>query len=1212
MTYSFSNTPVYVSEGQTVRFKFKAPSTWNTTQSIKILIGEQETIWYITTIPEDFSPDPYPFTPIDGADTGVMYVYGDGTRPGEDIVEVSGLTPSTQASVTILGSLDGTVDNFSARFKLKSQGETVFGAWQLPNGNVSVENGDEIQVRLKSNDSPGLSSFVDLVIGARTERWTINTAVVPPNEPVPFPDFDDVTNAAIASNVYSNILQVQGLTDTAAITSSNTNLYVGVSNTNTYFTDADGYQVLSGVTFEQVISPLPTIVNGQYLQLRLQSSSAAGALLTQSLGIGDETDGSNWSVTTGNFPSTTPNSFSFTNKNDVLEDALIASNESPAISGLGTDVEVDVTLVSTNGTQPRVKVIYQEGGYSSIGLFPTKVNNGDKLVIYNKSSATFGATVNTQIKVGSRTITTWQITTNSGPDTEATYSIPTGLTNQVPNTQVVSSISTVTGINRPITISATNGALISVDFATPTSDDDSVTFDPAYNSSFRIFITTDSALSGQKQTTVTVGTGTNNSFTWQVSNYAVAPPPPDYRGAWYSKKNALVDSNGDIIENKEDGHSIGTVVPILKQPDGTYGDLEGTVAAGRLDARFPGYLECDGALHNASDYPELFDIIENTYGGDATYSSSTKTYSGQFRVPDLRNRKVVGTGVVDGNKASSAFLATDTSTLVEPGGTGGYWYVDDVDVSGYDPEAQNPYEIIIAGDQLAGALKTFELREQRTDTAIIPEGDRWVEKGLGEWVYRSAGGGYWPAEAAAGRPTSITQNFTMINRAGTGQQGTGMVLNITFEAIPNFATPPDENDDTRYRINSVVNPGQDYQVGDIVSCQFWDDIPTSGDQLVRVLSVYTGTEQDNTSNFFSLGTVKTVFNAPITAEIDFDITGSVVAQIGPLIDTLVTVPPHTHLYVSGVVDGITGDPLIQWNMRGMASLPSRARLPDPAQSNYVGSIGLDGSPLNNLNTFEDGVAKNDTDSVVALWMGRLNSEAPNFLAEWDRIDGVDDLETIIRNMIGNIDTKVYDGEEGEGSGRPQTSSRPADANMRVTETLVAETWWPSPYNRVSDDVFKSLGDGPASQYGTAAGSGGRGVLAVIDTNPKNVRVDAYTPTTLSLPSDSSSTNYYGNSTAGQTETHSHLITTQPVTDLTQDYSYGNVSSWGSDRKGLGSAQQSFNMTFNQSEVGMELNVGTFTLNTSIKKPIPTVAFSPNKKVELVPEFHKVKYIIKAY
>ena len=111
------------------------------------------------------------------------------------------------------------------------------------------------------------------------------------------------------------------------------------SNTNTYFTDADGYQVLRR-TFEQVISPLPTIVNGQHLQLRLQSSSAAGALLTQSLGIGDETDGSNWSVTTGNFPSTTPNSFSFTNKNDVLEDALIASNESRTISGLGTDVEV--------------------------------------------------------------------------------------------------------------------------------------------------------------------------------------------------------------------------------------------------------------------------------------------------------------------------------------------------------------------------------------------------------------------------------------------------------------------------------------------------------------------------------------------------------------------------------------------------------------------------------------------------------------------------------------------------------------------------------------------------------------------------------------------------------------------------------------------------------------------------------------------------------
>ena len=83
MTYSYSTSPVFVSEGQTVRFKFKAPSQWNTRSTVRILIGEQTTNWYIITIPEDFAPDPYPFKTLDDADTDVMYVYADGSRPGD-------------------------------------------------------------------------------------------------------------------------------------------------------------------------------------------------------------------------------------------------------------------------------------------------------------------------------------------------------------------------------------------------------------------------------------------------------------------------------------------------------------------------------------------------------------------------------------------------------------------------------------------------------------------------------------------------------------------------------------------------------------------------------------------------------------------------------------------------------------------------------------------------------------------------------------------------------------------------------------------------------------------------------------------------------------------------------------------------------------------------------------------------------------------------
>lgn len=1052
MSFTFSSTPVYVSEGQTVRFKFKAPSAWNTTQSVTIQIGDQQTIWYITTIPEDFAPDPFPFTTLVDADPDEIYVYGDGSRPGETIITVSGLTPSTLASVTLLGSQESFVENYALRVKRISIGETEFGEWFIPVGNYNVENTDEIQVRLRSNPLEGLTSFIDLSIGARTERWTIETAVTPPNIPVPFPDFDDITNAPLNKTIYSNILQVQGLNDIATITTDNGAL-IGVSNTNTFFTNVDGYEVLSGVTFEPS-SNSPNIINGQYLQLALLTPNTVQTTTLNVLGIGDENAGSAWSVRTGNFPSTTPDAFSFQDKSDLPEDALIASDPAPVsgITGLGTGVEVDVVLVDTTGTEPRVKVIYAEGGESSVGLFPTKVNNGDQLVIYNRSSAVFGDSVETTIRVGQREILPWTIVTNTGPDTDATFTPPNNLTNRAPNKEVVSSIITVGGINRPIEITATNGALISIDFDTPVAGPR--TFDPSINEVFQLYITTDPALSGSKSTVVTVGTGTtNNPFTWTVSNYAVEPPPPELKGAWYSKKTSFIDNNGEIREAKEDGYAIGTVVPILKRPDGTYGDLEGTISAGKLNARFPGYLECDGAEYDVADFPDLFFVIGNTYGGSGDYDQITKTYTGTFKVPDFRNRKLTGTGVVDGNRASSAFLPVEGGESVyEPGGIGGWWYVDNVDVAG-----DNPYEQVL-GD--AGAN--------------------------------------------------------------------------------------------------------------------------------------TGT----TSNFFSIGTVRTSFNAPIQTDISFNVFGSVNAPVGPLVDTLVNVPVHTHLYVTGVTEGNTGDPLILWGT------PALMLGPGPNASIYGGTgdtkIGWQEGPF--AQNQEDNFAKNDPGAAADLYLAKLATLAPNFRTQWDSIDGEENLRAIVRDMMRSTDT----GSETYGS-EPQNR-----ASSQVSTTLNAGVWWPSAYDGIPDSYFRSVGgtafdnlleypDDVVGQASVAAK-----VSAVIDTTSTTIRIDPYVAPIIEEDSDST------------TASHSHLITNIPVIDPNTDYSYGNASSFGNGRVGLGSAAMTINVTFNQNDVGgqpgvgMTLNEGTFTLNSNIKKPIPDVVLSPNRKVPLAPEFHKVKYIIKAF
>ena len=101
MTFSFGTTPVYVSEGQTIRLKFKAPSAWDTTQSVTVQIGDQQTIWYISTIPEDFAPDPYPFTPLDEATPDIMYVTPVWCGMQARILDSWWLTPADAVTATL-------------------------------------------------------------------------------------------------------------------------------------------------------------------------------------------------------------------------------------------------------------------------------------------------------------------------------------------------------------------------------------------------------------------------------------------------------------------------------------------------------------------------------------------------------------------------------------------------------------------------------------------------------------------------------------------------------------------------------------------------------------------------------------------------------------------------------------------------------------------------------------------------------------------------------------------------------------------------------------------------------------------------------------------------------------------------------------------------------------------------------------------------------
>lgn len=60
----------------------------------------------------------------------------------------------------------------------------------------------------------------------------------------------------------------------------------------------------------------------------------------------------------------------------------------------------------------------------------------------------------------------------------------------------------------------------------------------------------------------------------------------------------------------------------------------GSISAFITDTAPKGWLLCDGTEYNKNDYPQLYNLIKNTFGG------STDT----FIVPDLRGRTIIGYG----------------------------------------------------------------------------------------------------------------------------------------------------------------------------------------------------------------------------------------------------------------------------------------------------------------------------------------------------------------------------------------------------------------------------------------------------------------------------------------------------------------------------------------------------------------------------------------
>ena len=748
--YNYSLTPLYVSEGQTVQFRYEAPDTFDTLEQIEVQIGELTVFWVIQTEKEDFAPDPFELQDINPAEIDQVYTYaetsegpnavpfGGGStfnplRTGEEVITISGLSPGTNAPITISSNVINAAD-WAYRIRRGSTGTwpAFITGNNYPTAQQFVENLDQIQVRLKSSSNPADSKRVTVTVGTGSESWNIVTGALPVNEPNPVPVFNPLNGLELDVTIYSNIVQILGLnTDAAIAVDQQGELRIASSNATTNLVSGgEQYAVLSSGT---AWASSGTVSNGDYVQLRGQSSGTSTTTKIFSVDIGDGIGIAGWETRTGQGIDRVPDNFIFQDLVEVVPGTTNiastvsfgpSSGDAALVQGLtdGITVPVTVRAADTTATNPRVRI---NGG--STGQFSNiEVGNGDTIQLVvdadpDLSVAPTTESVQVAINVGDRPITPWSVTNWFGPDETPSFVQPTNLQNQTPGGFAILGPIGLTNFNTAITISAT----------APTAyDNGGAATGEALGSQVLISINGDAAVAGPRTAqpdntgnpvTVTffipqpgdadadpveglshysefdISLGLAPTFTFRSFNYAVKPVPPSYQGVWYSNKNEFFDeaayeAAGSPVVNassyyrasKLDGYSTGTVLPVTKESINGYGDLE---------ERFPGFLECDGTAYNAADYPFLFDIIGTQYGFDTAgsegeYNETNKEYTGTFRVPDYRNRRLTGAGIVDGNRGSSAFLEADVGSYEIPGSTGGWWYVSDVDVAGPDPLEQ--------------------------------------------------------------------------------------------------------------------------------------------------------------------------------------------------------------------------------------------------------------------------------------------------------------------------------------------------------------------------------------------------------------------------------------------------------------------------------------------------------------------------------------------
>jgi hypothetical protein len=590
--------------------------------------------------PQDITPDAFAFPSVDNATPDTLYE--------SIIVQITGIT----------GGVPVSVSNGQIRVFPPNDPSTASAtAWS---SGGSVRNQGYIQVRFTTGSNYFTTYSTTATVGNVNAIFQVTTGEPPDTNPNSF-SIPAKLNQPINTNIDSDIINVTGI-----------NVPVTITATGDGSPGDPLIAICTGGVCDAFAPSPRTIQNGQGFRIRKTSSPNYSTTTTVDVIVGTSSI-TTWQIETIDQPDETPVGFLFTSLFDQDLFTPVLSN-TRTIQGISVPVTITVTggaSIIRNGID-----VFNPVGNTASASF----SNFDTIQLSYTTSNVVGEQKTFNVTAGTYT-TTW-IVTNTGVlgTNPNAFTFPTVLATDG-GVFTDSNLVTISGLGAgvDVSISVSGSGLISVNGGAflPTSSL------PLVNNGDTIRVRLRSSLVDGFSVTTSVQVG---SYETTFTVVTPAPAPDDVFGQYYSSPAVVKDAFGVTIKynTKFDGMPVGSIMPVFK--DNTQSDSWG-ISDDKLNgdaaSRFPGWIYCDGKFVSPNDYPLLFETIGYTFGANGAL---------EFRLPDMRNRKLLGTGALDGTAPSSPVVSpqygptkqsgTGSSTL--PGSFGGMWFIDKIASPGID------------------------------------------------------------------------------------------------------------------------------------------------------------------------------------------------------------------------------------------------------------------------------------------------------------------------------------------------------------------------------------------------------------------------------------------------------------------------------------------------------------------------------------------------